>query len=382
MILLNDFHRQWEDCRADLEKAFAGVLSSGQCILGRHVQNFETALARYWGFAHACGVASGQDAIEIGLRVLGCQRGDKILTTPLSAFASTLAIVRLGAEPVFVDTTANGLIDLALCRRLLEVRPEIRFLVPVHLYGHSLDLHELARLRDDFSLRIVEDCAQSIGASFRGIATGHAGQIAATSFYPTKNLGAIGDAGALLTNDAALDQAARVLRDYGQAGKYQHDVIGYNSRLDELQAAFLHQAFLPRLDRWMARRRAIAARYLEEFRHPEIRCIAPPEGSDSCWHLFPVLVSEDRNAPEDRKAHFVAHLASHGIAAGEHYPVLIPDQKALEDVPHEVPDQSSGSLANARHVARCEVSLPVHPYLTDEEVAQVIRAVNAWRACE
>jgi dTDP-3-amino-3,4,6-trideoxy-alpha-D-glucose transaminase len=367
MIRLNDFARQWQDCRAELEKALAKVLESGSYILGREVEEFELALAGHWGFAHACGVASGQDALEIGLRVLGCQPGDRVLTTPLSAFATTLAIVRLAAVPVFVDTTRHGLIDLARCRKVFESRRDIHFFVPVHLYGHALDMQELSRLRHDFSLSVVEDCAQSIGATFQGVVTGSAGQMAATSFYPSKNLGAIGDGGALLTNSAALDHAARVLRNYGQTEKYQHEEIGYNSRLDELQAAFLHRAFLPRLDRWITRRREIAARYLAEIRHPDVCPAGQLEGSDSTWHLFPVLIRDGL------KQRFMEHLSAQEILTGEHYPILIPKQKALASVPHEI----VGDLTNATAIARTEVSLPVHPYLTDDEVASVVRAVNA-----
>jgi len=382
MILLNDFRRQWEDTRADLERAFADVMGSGWCVLGGRVREFEEELAARWGLAHACGVGSGLDAIEIGLRALGCKSGDAVLTTPLSAFATTLAIVKLGAEPVFVDTDRYGLVDLNLCRSLLEKREDIRFFVPVHLYGHCLDMHELRRLRSDFSLLVVEDCAQSIGATFNGPThdpargslsgcspCGSAGQCAATSFYPTKNLGAVGDGGALLTNDRELDGSARTMRDYGQSAKYRHDAIGYNSRLDELQAALMHRAFLPRLSGWTRRRRAIAQRYLERIEHACVRCLGQPPRSDSAWHLFPVLV------PAAHKARFVEHLKANGVAAGEHYPILIPDQRALAGVPYHV----DGNCAVAMGISRSEVSLPIHPYLSDDEVDQVIRAVNLWK---
>src|SRR5258706_6069619 len=257
MIPANDFERQWADTGPDLTRAFQRVMASGWYILGPEVRCLKESLAAFRRIPHAAGVASGLDAIEIALRVLGVQPGDKVWTTPLSAFATTLAIVKLGAVPVFVDTDAHGLIDLALARERLAKR-DIRFFVPVHLYGHSCDLVELARLRDEFSLGLVEDCAQSIGAAFHGAPLGSVGQFAATSFYPTKNLGALGDGGAVLTNDAALDAAVRTLRDYGQTGKYHHASIGYNSRLDELQAALMHDAFLPRLSAWIERRRAIA----------------------------------------------------------------------------------------------------------------------------
>ncbi|HEY4361493.1 MAG TPA: DegT/DnrJ/EryC1/StrS family aminotransferase [Bryobacteraceae bacterium] len=370
MILANDFRRQWDDIRGDATAAFERVGSSAWYILGSEVRAFESALASYWQIPHAVGVASGLDAIEISLKALGCQSGDHVLTTPLSAFATTLAIVKLGAVPVFTDTDAHGQIDLALCRNLLWRRPDIRFFVPVHLYGHALDMPALAALRKDFGLHMVEDCAQSIGAAFRGQPTGTAAQFAATSFYPTKNLGALGDGGAILTTTPEARDQAAALRDYGQSAKYRHDTIGYNSRLDELQAALLNDAMLKRLPTWIARRRAIADQYLAGIRNPAVHSMGAPEGSESTWHLFPVLVAPDR------KPAFLAHLKAAGIGVGEHYPSTILDQPALARVATEL----TSDCATARRIAASEVSLPIHPYLTDAEVAQVIDAVNAWPA--
>jgi dTDP-4-amino-4,6-dideoxygalactose transaminase len=347
LIQANDFKRQWEDLRDDALAAFEQVGSSGWYVLGEEVRAFEAELATLWRFPHAAGVASGLDAIEIALRALGCGPGDRVLTTPISAFATTLAIVKLGAVPVFVDTDDQGLIDLQRCNDLLTKRRDIRFFVPVHLYGFAIDPNALLRLRDQHELLMVEDCAQSIQAT---------GQIAATSFYPTKNLGAMGDGGAILSRDASLDARVRALRDYGQTAKYRHDFIGYNSRLDELQAAFLRRACLPRLKRWTARRREIAGAYLSGIRNPAVRLPAPREGSQPSWHLFPVWMDHPR------RSHF-----------GCHYPVAIPDQKAMRDVPFEVP----GGCENARRLCTSEVSLPIHPYLSDAEVAEVIAAVNS-----
>jgi dTDP-3-amino-3,4,6-trideoxy-alpha-D-glucose transaminase len=369
MIPANDFGCQWRETRLDLEQAFNRVLESGWYILGEEVRAFEVQLAQYWGMRYAAGVASGLDAIEISLRILGCKCGDKVLTTPLSAFATTLAILKLGAEPVFVDTDNYGLVDLDLCRRLLSSRPDIRFFVPVHLYGNCLDLGKLRRLREEFSLSVVEDCAQAIGASFAGERAGTVGQFAALSLYPTKNLGAIGDGGAILTNDALLDRMVRMSRDYGQASKYQHEVVGYNSRLDELQAALLRSGLLPRLPAWNSRRQAIAGQYLDAIRNPALRCIGRPAGSESCWHLFPVLVEGGR------KAVFLTHLKANNVTAGEHYPLAIPYQQALAKAPHEV----VGDCAQAREFARCEVSLPMHPYLTDGDIQRVVDTCNRWR---
>ena len=330
--------------------AFEKVGAGGWYILGEEVRAFETELAALWGFPHAAGVASGLDAIEIALRALGCGPGDRVLTTPVSAFATTLAIVKTGAVPVFVDTDQHGLIDLARCEALLKRRSDIRFFVPVHLYGFTLDPGALRRLRDAYGLMMVEDCAQSLKA---------AGDLAATSFYPTKNLGAMGDGGAILMHDPALDTRVRALRDYGQTAKYRHDLIGSNSRLDELQAAFLRRACLPRLERWTSRRREIAAAYLKGIRNPGVRLPALPKGSEPSWHLFPVWID-----PERRDS----------CMFPVHYPCAIPDQKALGGVPFEVPD----GCENARRLCASEVSLPIHPYLDDAEVAEVIAAVNAF----
>jgi dTDP-3-amino-3,4,6-trideoxy-alpha-D-glucose transaminase len=370
MILVNDFKRQWEDTRESAMQAFLSVGESGWYILGGRVSEFESALARSWGMTYATGVASGMDALEIALASLGCKRGDKVLTTPLSAFATTLAIVKLGAIPVFADTDDFGLLDLDACHQILRDRPDIPFMVPVHLYGNALDLGRLRRLHDDFGVNIVEDCAQSILATFEGRPTGSAGKVAATSFYPTKNLGAMGDGGAILCNDEALHREVRVLRDYGQTHKYQHDRVGYNSRLDELQAALLCVAHLPRLARWTARRREIAQFYADGIQHPGIQCLGSPRGSQSCWHLFPVLVNPDQ------KQRFIAHLRAHGIECGHHYPVLIPCQRALATREFEV----IGDCDTADRIRLSEVSVPIHPYLTDDEVAQVVDACNGWKA--
>ena len=368
MILLNDFQRQWDEIRADVLATVETVGAGGWYILGSELSAFEKALAEQWGMAHSVGVASGLDAIEISLKALGCEAGDLVLTTPLTAFATTLAIVKLGAIPVFAVCDPHGLIDLQLCREILRARRDIRYFVPVHLYGQSLDLAALRLLRDEFDLRIVEDCAQSILATSGGLATGSVGQMAATSFYPTKNLGAFGDGGAILTDDPALAARVRCLRDYGQSGKYRHSEIGYNSRLDELQAALLRRVQLPRLSGWTARRRLIAARYDGGIRHALIRPMGSPPDSNSCWHLYPVLT------PAGRKRDFLVWLKSQGVAAGEHYPILMPDQSAMKGVAHQV----IGECARARSIALGEVSLPIHPYLTDAEIGRVIEVCNRW----
>ncbi len=368
MILQNDFKRQWEDVEERVLDAVRRVGASGWFILGREVEAFETALARFWGVSHAVGIGNGLDALEIGLRCLGLQPGDKVLTTPLSAFATTLAIVRAGGLPLFVDVDDLGGINLQQCREALEKDRSIRFLLPVHLYGFALPMRELARLKADFGLSVIEDCAQSIGASSAGIMTGTVGQAAATSFYPTKNLGAMGDGGALLTNDPTVAKTARALRNYGQMDHYVHAALGLNSRLDELQAAIMRDAFLPNLANWTEARRRTAGKYLAQIRNPAIQVLAPLAAMNPAWHLFPVM------ARENSREHLRRHLEAHGIMTAVHYPRLVCDQTALESTSWVTLREP----VNARKFASSELSLPVHPFLTDDEVDSVIEACNAW----
>jgi dTDP-3-amino-3,4,6-trideoxy-alpha-D-glucose transaminase len=370
MITEIDFERQWKAIGAAVLAVTERVGASGRYILGKEVERFETSLAAFWGARYAVGVGNGMDALEIGLRCLGLRPGEKVLTTPFSAFATTLAILRAGGVPVFVDVDDNGNIDLDQSREVLSRDPSIRFLLPVHLYGNPCDLEKLANLKRDFDLRIVEDCAQAIGAQHGGRAVGSVGQIAGTSFYPTKNLGALGDGGALLTDDATLAEKAKALRNYGQSAHYVHSELGLNSRLDELQAGILGDALLPNLPTWTARRRDIAARYQDRIRHPNISVLPVAAESGSVWHLFPVLVAGKRDALRE-------YLHECKILTGVHYPRIIPEQSALKEL---MPDHPAVSLEKARYFAASELSLPIHPFLTDAEVDSVIQSCNGWRS--
>ena len=369
LILLNDFKRQWEDIGASAVEGFSRFGKSGWYILGGELASFEEALAEHWQLRHAVGVGNGLEAIQIALQATGCKPGDRVLTTPLSAFATTLAILRLGATPVFVDIDSWGLIDLDLAERVLESYPDIRYMVPVHLFGHACDLERLTALRQRFGITIIEDCAQSVCATWKGTATGTVGQIATTSFYPTKNLGALGDGGAILTDSDEFQRLARSLRDYGQTSKYKHDFVGYNSRLDELHAAFLLRIALPRLPAWTARRKEIAGTYLTQIRHDSVRSVGQPEHSNSSWHLFPILVDPER------RQDFRRHMHEMGVQTGEHYPIAIPDQGALRGMRIEVPVE----LSRTAKFCKSEVSVPIHPYLTNSDVDAVVTAINAWK---
>jgi dTDP-4-amino-4,6-dideoxygalactose transaminase len=367
-VKLNDFERMWAASGRAVLDSVETVGRNGWYILGPEVEAFERGLATFWQLPHAAGVASGLDAIEIGLRGCGSRPGDKVLLPPVSAFATVLAAVKAGLTPVFADCDRWGLLDLEIAERALEADPAIRFLVPVHLYGSVVDPAGLRHLRNRFGVRIVEDCAQSIGATLGGEPSGHAGDCAATSFYPTKNLGALGDGGALLSASAEFAARARSLRDYGQTAKYRHEEIGYNSRLDELQAAILRRAFLPSLPAWTGARRSIAARYLNGIDSPLVQPIGSPDAAGSCWHLFSAKV------PAGRKAEFMSHLRALGIQSAEHYPVALPDQPAMSKVGYEC----VSDLASGRSLCARQVTLPCHPYLTDDEVGRVIDGCNSW----
>jgi dTDP-4-amino-4,6-dideoxygalactose transaminase len=362
-ILANDFAAQWDDLRDDALAAVDRVGRSGWLVLGAEVEQFERDLARWWGVEHAVGVASGLDAIEIALRCVGVGPGDRVLTTPLTAFATTLAILRAGAEPVWSDVDESGSLDLEAAGRVLAADPSIRALVPVHLYGHPLDPAALTELAERHGIAVVEDCAQSAGASRDGAPTGRAGVLAATSLYPTKNLGAMGDGGVLLTGDAGLAERARRLRNYGQAERYRHVEPGLNSRLDELHAAMLRSALLPRLDGWLRRRAEIAERYVEALGDSPVLRPIRPTGGTSANHLFAVEVLDGEA------------LKAAGVAVGRHYPLLCPDQPACAGV-----GSTAGDLTMARRLAERELSLPLHPYLGEPDVERVVAACSGLTA--
>jgi dTDP-4-amino-4,6-dideoxygalactose transaminase len=360
----NDFVRQWHSVGEDALQAVDRVGRSGWLVLGEEVAAFERELAAWWGVPHAVGVASGLDALEIALRCAGVAPGTRVLTTPLTAFATTLAIVRAGVVPVWCDVDESGGLDLDQADAALREDRSIRVVLPVHLYGHPLDPEALARLADEHDVAVIEDCAQSAGAERAGRPTGTVGVAAGTSLYPTKNLGAMGDGGVLLTGDGALAERARRLRDYGQSGRYEHTELGLNSRLDELHAAILRSALLPRLDGWLARRQEIAARYTEALEGSGLRPIASG-GGRSAHHLFPVEVLEgDPVAVAER-------LRERGVQVGRHYPFVCPDQAAVRGVGAVAGDDL---LPVARRLAARELSLPLHPHMRDDEVELVVQA--------
>jgi dTDP-4-amino-4,6-dideoxygalactose transaminase len=361
-VAANDFRREPEELLlAELASA-ERVLRSGWWILGAEVKGFEQEWARHCAARHAVGVANGLDAIEIGLRALGVGPGDEVITTPVTAYATTLAIQRCGAVPVFADiepgTGCLSADSVATC-----ISASTRAVLPVHLYGRAADLDGLATVCDSHGLALIEDCAQAHGAQHRGRPVGSVGRCAAWSFYPTKNLGAIGDAGALTTADAELARTARCLRNYGQSDRYHHDRAGLNSRLDELQAAIL-RVRLPWLKAWTDRRREVATRYRQGIDHPLLQPLAEPNDPASHVHHLNVLRTPQREWVQ-------AQLAERGVMTLVHYPLPSTEQKALTD--HRI---APGGIPHALEHCRTCFSLPIHPFLSDSEVERVIEACN------
>lgn len=364
MILMNDFTRVSEDLRERERRACARVLASGWSILGKEVEAFETEWARTTGVRHVVGVANGLDALEISIRALGLGAGDEIITTPMTAFATVLAILRAGAIPVLADIepgTAN--IDLESAERCRSQRT--RAILPVHLYGRALPLDRWSSWCREHGLHLIEDCAQAHLAGWQDRSVGSWGAISGWSFYPTKNLGACGDAGAIATNDDALAELCRRLRNYGQSERYYHPELGMNSRLDELQAALLSER-LRELPKWTMRRCEIASAYRCGIDNPRVGLLDNASAGTHVYHLFVITCTE-----RDRLAEY---LRARGVQTLIHYPVPVHRQKPTSALRRD----PKGLSICERHAATC-LSLPCSPHLSDDEVATIVASVNAFR---
>ena len=365
MIRMNDFTAEPAEVRARENAAVSRVLSSGSYILGKEVEAFEKSWAEFCGTKHCVGVANGMDAIELALRALGIGGGDEVITTPMTAIATVLAIMHAGATPVLADIDPQtALLDRESVARVLTKRTKA--LLPVHLYGRLPDMDVWSAFCKDSGINLIEDCAQAHGARFAGKSAGAFGEVSAFSFYPTKNLGAKGDAGAVVTNSTEIAERVRSLRNLGGAGRYLHSEVGLNSRLDELQAAILSERlqFLPAFN---ARRRAVAHFYQSGIANPAIEHLAAPK--DPAAHVHHLFVI--RTPERDRLAEF---LKLRGIETLIHYPVPVHLQECCRNIRID-----NEGLPNAEmHASRC-LSLPCHPQLKDDEVESVISAVNAFR---
>lgn len=364
MILMNDFKAEPPELRQAMLAAAGRVLDSGWYVLGKEVDAFEQQWATACGIAHAVGVGNGMDAIEIALRALGIGSGDEVITTPMTAFATVLAILRAGATPVLADIEADtALLSPASVEHCLSNNTKAVLLV--HLYGQVRQMNLWTDYCARQGIHLLEDCAQAHHAAWDGQCAGSFGRAGAYSFYPTKNLGAAGDAGMLVTNDNNLAERARRLRNYGQSDRYHHAELGMNSRLDEIHAAMLAERM-----RWLgsftSRRRAIANAYFDGIRNPLVRLLAKPEEESAhVYHLF-VVACPERDALQ-------VYLREQGIQTLVHYPVPVHEQAPCRDIARD----PQGLACCEQHAATC-LSLPCHPQMSDTEVGQVIAAVNAF----
>ena len=351
----NDVRLRYESLRDEIDNAIGSVLSGGRYILGPLVETFEDEFARYCGAARGIGVGSGTDALKIGLRAIGVRPGDDVLVPAVSAAATGMSVAAMGARPVFVDISLddfNILPEQCLERKTSRTRA----VIPVHLYGMPARLKEIGKA----GLPILEDAAQAHGSDASWGRCGSFGMAAAFSFYPTKNLATYGDGGMLVTSDATIAEASRLLRNYGQRENYSSKILGENSRLDELHAAIL-RLNLRRLDEWNGRRRAIAEKYREAFRELPIGLQAQTGNSNA--HLFVVTT-----AHRDR---FRSYLDECGVPTFTHYPVPLHRQKAFAEFrPARCP--------NADLLCSRVLSLPMHAFLSDADVDRVIETVHEF----
>lgn len=362
-ILANDLKRQY-DLHAEAYEAKAlEVLRSGWYILGHEVEAFEREWAAMVGTAHCVGLASGLDALWMAFRLLDIGPGDEVLVSANAYIACVMGITINGATPVFVEPDEYDNIDAA--RLEAAVTPRTKAILAVHLYGQSCDMDTIMAVARRHDLKVVEDCAQSHGNHWRGQVVGSIGDVGCFSFYPTKGCGAFGDAGCITTNDAALAEKFRVYRNYGSRVRYQNEVVGANSRLDELQAGLL-RVKLQYLDEMNAERCRLAARYDAELTNP---CVQKPKirpGADSSWHQYVVHLPGCRDALADA-------LRAQGIGTLIHYPIPPHLSQAYAGLGHK-----KGDFPIAERYADEVLSLPMYNGMTDEEQTAVIAAINAF----
>lgn len=347
--------------REELIEAATRVIDSGWFIMGDEVAQFERAFAIYCDTRRCVGVANGLDALTLALRAMGVGPGDEVIVPANTYIATWLAVSHVGATPVPVEPDERTY-NIDPARIEVVVTPQTRAILPVHLYGQPADLDPIREVAERHGLRTLEDGAQAHGARYRGRRLGEGGSLVAWSFYPGKNLGALGDGGAVTCADAELADAIATLRNYGSRVKYHNEVIGYNSRLDEIHAAFL-RIKLERLDGENARRRDIAARYRSGLASTGLTLPFAPNWAEPVWHLF-VVRHPDRDA-------FAARLAEEGVGTVIHYPVPPHLQPAYAHL-----GLAAGGLPISEAIHREVVSLPMGPSMTDEQVERVVDAVR------
>jgi len=365
-IPILDLTRYDEELKGDIAKAVADVFASGRFVLGPANEAFEKSLAERLGVRHVLGVASGTDALLVSLMALGVGAGDEVITSPFSFFASAGVVARLGATPIFVDIDAATFnLDPSFLER--AITPRTKAIQPVYLYGQMADMDPILEIAGRHGVRVLEDACQAIGATYRGKAAGSLGTLGAFSFYPTKNLGAAGDAGAVTTDDDALAALVKSLRVHGSTATYVHDRVGGNFRMDAVQAAVL-SVKLPRLDGWIERRRATARRYDALFadgaRAGRLTLPVEAPGRSHVYHQYVVRI-ENRDTVKTR-------LAERGIGSSVFYPVPLHLQKCFVAL-----GGREGDFPQAEKAAKEVLALPMFAEITDAEIDRVAQALMA-----
>jgi len=360
MIALVDLAAQYQSIKQEVDNAVFTTLESGHFILGPQVRKIEESVALYLGVKYAIGVASGTDALVIAMRALNISKGDEVIVPAYTFFATVGAVMAVGAKPVFVDIDLqNYEIDTNRIESLIT--PKTRAIIPVHLFGHPVDMSPILDISRTYKLKVVEDNAQAFGAEYLGKKTGSLGDIGCLSFYPTKNLGAFGDAGMIVTNNLVLAERAHRLRTHGWKKKYYSEEVGYNSRLDTLQAAIL-QVKLPHVDAWNKKRRILADRYREYFAPFGIFTPTDSDWGKHVFHLYIIRCS--------KRDELQVFLKQKGIASEVYYP--LPPHLSI---PCKKYGYKIGDFPNAER-ATCEtLALPLYPELTDSQQNKVIESV-------
>jgi len=360
-IHMVDVVGQYRKIKEEIDEAIHRVLDSGQFILGREVTEFEKASAAYLGVKHAIGCASGTDALQVAMMALGIGPGDDVVTTPFTFVATTETIALLGARPVYADIDPRTFnIDPARLEEALT--PKTRAIIPVHLYGQAADMDPIMEIARKHGIPVIEDTAQAMGAEYKGRKVGGIGLMGAISFFPSKNLGAFGDAGMVVTNDDAVAEKVRMIIVHGSRVRYYHDILGVNSRLDTIQAAVL-QVKLKYLDRWCDERRRAAVRYNELFEGSGI--IVPFEApyGRHVYHQYTIRVS--------RRQAVVDALTRRKIPHAIYYPIPLHLQAAFRH-----PETGEGSFPETEQACREVLSLPMHTELTDDQQSTIVSAVR------
>ncbi len=360
-IPLNDLKAEYASIQPEMDAAIQRVISNTSFILGKEVAEFEKNFASFCQASHCVGVDSGTAALHLALLILGIQPGDEVVTTTHTFIATAEVISVIGARPVFVDIDPR---TYNLDPQQLEraITPRTRAIIPVHLYGQPAEMDAILDIARRHNLPVIEDAAQAHGAEYRGRRAGTMGDIACFSFYPGKNLGAYGDGGALVTNNAEYAARAKMLRDHGRTDKYAHQIVGYGYRLDALQAAILG-AKLPHLDAWNARRREVAACYDQLLKDADVVTPYVPPDISPVFHVY-CIRHKNRDALR-------AHLKECGVDTGIHYPIPLHLQPVYQSLGYK-----AGDFPNAEKAANEILSLPIYPAMTEAQIRQIVDAIK------